>query len=399
MDGMVNMEIAGSAALLGARILAVLSAFFNTAPCASFRQKRPVGPTAQITSEGIKNMFKPVRTLLSLAAWATVIAGSAVAGPLEQKPGQGGSVIQGGAGTSGSQGAASSLQHCDKPMATVAVAEPQDYVMSSLNQYGLQSPSGLIRLMIQQSNCFLVVERGLAMQNVMQERQLAESGALKQGSNMGGGQMVTADFVLTPSVVFSESNAGGIGGALGGLLGGRNNVIGGIIGGLKFKEAQTSMLLADTRSGLQVAAAEGSTKKADLNLGAFLGGGGAAGGIGGYGNTNEGKIIAAALMDNYNNIVNAVRGDPALNRGVGTLREEAGNVAKAGATFNEGDVLSPKINGVKLLGSAADGGKVLAVLQSSSQLIFLGEEKGGYLKVQGPDSEGWVKKILVKKAQ
>ena len=146
-------------------------------------------------------MSKLVITLRSIAACAAIVAGAAAAGPLEQKEGQGGSVVQGGAGTQGSQGAASNLQRCDKPMATLAVAEPQDYVMASLGQYGLQSPSGLIRLMIQQSNCFLVVERGLAMQNVMQERQLAESGQLKQGSNMGAGQMVTADFVLTPSIV------------------------------------------------------------------------------------------------------------------------------------------------------------------------------------------------------
>lgn len=344
-------------------------------------------------------MSKPFRALLAIAACVTLIAGVVAANPLDEKLGKGGSDVQGAAGTNGSQGAASALQKCDKPLATIAVAEPQDYVMSSLNQYGLQSPSGLIRLMIQQSNCFLVVERGLAMQNVMQERQLAQSGQLKQSSNMGGGQMVTADFVLTPSVVFSESNAGGIGAALGGLLGSKNHVLGGLVGGLKFKEAQTSMLLADTRSGLQVAAAEGSTKKADLNLGGFLAGGGAAGGIGGYGNTNEGKIIAAALMDNYNNIVNAVRGDPALARGVGSLHEEAGKVTKAGAVYNEGDVLSPKITGVKLMAAPADGGKVLATLQRGSELIFLGDEKGGYLKVQGPDAEGWVKKILVNKAQ
>ncbi len=154
-----------------------------------------------------------------------------------------------------------------------------------------------------------------------------------------------------------------------------------------------------TRSGIQVAAAEGSTKKADLSLGGFVAGGGAAGGLGGYASTNEGKIIAAALMDNYNNIVLAVRNDPALNRGVGTLHEEAGKVAQAGAVFNEGDVLTPKIANVKLLGSPADGGKVLASLPKGAELIFLGEEKGGYVKVQGPDSEGWVKKILLNRAQ
>ena len=126
---------------------------------------------------------------------------------------------------------------------------------------------------------------------------------------MGGGQMVTADFVLTPNVVFSARTTPAAS-ARSGRRHVRQNAPGAIAGGLKFKEAQTSMLVADTRSGVQVAAAEGSTKKADIRLGAGLlgGGGGAAGG--GYGNTNEGKIIAAAFMDNYNQVVMAVRNDP-----------------------------------------------------------------------------------------
>src|SRR5439155_6256672 len=131
---------------------------------------------------------------------------------------------------------------------------------------------------------------------------------------------------------FSENGAGGVGGAVGGIFGGKAAAV---VGGLKFKEAQTSMLVADSRTGVQVAAAEGSTKKADLRLGAglFGGGGGAAGG--GYGNTNEGKIIAAAYMDNYNNVVKVVRNDPSLQRNVGTLAQEAaaGGAARANAVF------------------------------------------------------------------
>ena len=164
--------------------------------------------------------------------------------------------------------------------------------------------------------------------------------------------MVTADFILTPSVVFSENNAGGVGGAVGGLLGHKAAAVGAVAGGLKFKEAQTSMLVADARSGVQVAAAEGSTKKADLRLGAGLFGGGGGAAAGGYGNTNEGKIIAAAFMDNYNNIVEVVRDDPSLQRNVGTLQAGSGRRAdatKAGAVFNEGDVLMPKIANVRVL--------------------------------------------------
>jgi len=336
---------------------------------------------------------------LAAALAGSVMAGAALAdNPLETKKGKGGSDVQGAAGTQGAQGAAGDLERCDKPMGAVAVVEPQDYVMSALSRYNLQSPVGLIRMMIQQSNCFIVVERGQGMQNMMQERALAGGGEMRSNSNIGGGQMVAADFILTPAVVFSENNAGGIGGALGGLLGGRGgSTIGAIAGGLKFKEAQTSMLVADSRSGVQVAAAEGSSKKADLRLGALVIGGGAAGGVGGYGNTNEGKIVAASFADNYNNIVRVIRNDPNLQRDVGSLAQEAasGGSTKAGAVYNEGDVLYPKIAGVKLMGSAGDAGNSLATLAKEDEMIYMGEESGGYLRVESGKGGGWVKKILV----
>ncbi len=53
--------------------------------------------------------------------------------------------------------------------------------------------------MIQQSNCFQVVERGAGMQNMMPERALAAGGQMQAGCNIGRGQMVAADFIVTPS--------------------------------------------------------------------------------------------------------------------------------------------------------------------------------------------------------
>jgi len=276
------------------------------------------------------------------------------------------------------------------------VVEPQDIVLADLSRYRLSSPSGLIRMMVQQSNCFIVVERGAGMQNLMQERQLAAAGQMRENSNVGGGQMVAADFIMTPAVVFAENNAGGVGGAVGGLLG---HKVGAIAGGLKFKEAQTSMLVADARSSVQVAAAEGSTKKADLRLGGLLFGGGGGVAAGGYGNTNEGKIIAAAFMDNYNSIVNVVRNDPALQRNVGTLKQEAaaGGTTKAGAVYGEGDVLAPKIPGVRLFAQPNDAAKVLATLGRADELVVIGAEKEGYINVQTASATGWVRVVLVQK--
>jgi hypothetical protein len=204
---------------------------------------------------------------------------------------------------------------------------------------------------------------------------------------------------MTPSVVFSEGNAGGIGGAVGGIFGRRAPVVSAVAGGLKFSEAQTSMLVADARSGVQVAAAEGSTKKADLRLGAGLFGGGVGAAGGGYGNTNEGKIIAAAFMDNYNAVVQTVRNDPNLQRSVGSLAQEAaaGGATKAGAVFNTGDVIVPKIPNVRVLAQPSATGKVVATLTQADQLVVIGEIKDGYVNVQGASAAGWVQVVLVQK--
>jgi SH3 domain-containing protein len=344
--------------------------------------------------------------------WLCVLAASVALAPAahgqgitDMKKGEGGSVVQGSAGPSGAQGA-NDLEQCPKPFGAMAVVEPQDFVIRGLARYQLGSPVSLIRLMIQQSNCFLVVERGVGMRNMMQERALGNAGELRSESNMGKGQMVTADYVMTPAVVFSENNAGGVGGGLGGVGGlfGRGGrfvgaIGGGIAGGLKFKEAQTTMLVADARSGIQVAASEGSASKADFSVGGFIAGlghgGGGAMGLGGYSNTNEGKVIAASFLDNYNGIVRSVRGNPSLQRNVGTLAQEAGTVAKAGDVFKEGDVLRPKIANVRLHARPSDDANPVAMLQRGEELIFMGKEQDGFVQVESSRGGGWVKKALI----
>jgi hypothetical protein len=147
-----------------------------------------------------------------------------------------------------------------------------------------------------------------------------------------------------------------------------------------------------------VAAAEGSAKKADFRLGGLLGGAGiGVAGLGGYENTAEGKVIAASLADNYNGIVRAVRGNPGLQRNVGSLDKEAGTVAKAGAVFNEGDVLRPKIANVRLFAQPSDDANAVATLAKGEELIYMGKEQAGFVSVETSKGGGWVKKILIAK--
>ena len=241
----------------------------------------------------------------------------------------------GSAGGSQSQNANNKLERCDASLGTIAVVEDTNAPWYGIltGQYRLSSTTPVLKLMIQQSNCFVVVERGRAMNNMMQERALSQSGELRSNSNFGKGQMVSADYSLSPSITFSNNNAGGMGAAVGGLFGS----VGAIVGGnLSAKEASTLLTLVDNRSGVQLAAAEGSAKNWDFGmLGGLLGGGfGAAGG--GYANTAEGKVIVASFMDSYNGVVKAVRSYKAqeVKGGLGT----GGNLAVQGASTGQGSM-------------------------------------------------------------
>jgi len=311
--------------------------------------------------------------------------------------------ISGSASDQGATKAAPTLEKCEKPFGTVAVAQPQSYLSQALAQYSLPPPNNLLRLIIQQSNCFVVVERGLAMQNIMQERALSENNEMQSESNIGKGQLVAADFLLTPEVTFNQSDAGGIGGAIGAVassfFGVGGNIVGALAGGVKFKQAQTTLMLADARSGIQIAAAEGNVEKTDWGVGGALGGSKAVGAAGAYTSTAEGKVIAAALLNNYNNIVLAIKNKPSLIAATGpsASKENAKKSVQAGVGLNNGDVVRPKIAGIKVFALASDKAKVLAKLNKSDEIIYLGEEDNNFIKIEGANINGWVDKRFITK--
>lgn len=215
----------------------------------------------------------------------------------------------GSAGGATSANANKKLEYCDEPLGTLAVDE--DRSATWWHRYYSRYPSlgstvPVLRLMVQQSNCFVVVERGRAFNNVMEERGLESSGELRSGSGFGKGQMVSADYTMSPSIQFSE-DTGGVGAAVGGFLKKEVPLLGGIAGRLKRKEAATTLLLIDNRSSVQVAAAVGEAKRYNFKAGLAGFNRSAAGTLGGFTKTPEGKVIVAAFADSYNNMVQALR--------------------------------------------------------------------------------------------
>ncbi|MES2264411.1 MAG: CsgG/HfaB family protein [Pseudomonadota bacterium] len=241
---------------------------------------------------------------IGMAAAVLALAGCAGSTP---QLGGGGTVATGGAGGANASGGNPQLEKCDRSLGTLGVSEDTAAPWyHQLSQYKLGSTLPVLRMMIQQSNCFVVVERGSAMNKMMMERDLQKSGEMRAGSNYGKGQMVAADYTMSPTINFSQKGTQGVGGALGGF-GVLGAVAGVVAGGIKANEASTTLLMIDNRSGVQLAAAEGSAKNFDFNIAGGLFGGGGFGSAGGYSNTPEGKILIAAFMDSYNQLVKAVR--------------------------------------------------------------------------------------------
>lgn len=267
------------------------------------------------------------------------------------------------------------VEHCDREMGSLAVSEVQDYMLTRLSYYKLGSPSTMLRMIAQESGCFAVVERGAAMQNLQQERSLAAGGQLQQGSNIGGGQMQAADFVMTPAVQFSDES-GGVGGTVSNLLSRAGGVLGqisSVAGGVKFKEAETTLLVADVRSGIQVASAEGKASKMDFSVDAWGWGNLGWASAGGYTKTPEGKLIAASLLDNFNKIVQQIRNKPQLIRN--TSAASVQNASQSIAATGSGSVGQPSASQL----SAAQGAQpsVGGALPATLVGAFSGQFSGG----------------------
>jgi hypothetical protein len=257
---------------------------------------------------------------LRACSWAALVATSLLTmsacstGPTM---GENKGVVSGSAAGGSAEGQNSALESCSETLGTLAIEEDTNASWyHQLREHQLTSTVPVLRMMIQQSNCFVIVERGRSMNNVMRERDLARGEESRAGSNFGKGQLVAADYTMAPSIQFSGKTGGGSAFGGGGTLG----MIGALAGSMSRNEASTTLLLIDNRSGVQISASEGSAKNFDFGGFGAAFGGGAFGGGGGYSQTPQGKVVMAAFADSYNQMVKALRNYKAqtVKGGLGT---------------------------------------------------------------------------------
>ena len=252
-------------------------------------------------------MMKTMVLRLACAGAAALLSGCLATTP--SIGGNSGAATTGAAAGGSAEGAHSSLERCTESLGTLRIEENTNacWYATYSSRYRTGSTVPALRLLVQQSNCFVIVERGRGMQGMTQERQLIRGEEGRAGSNFGGGQMVAADYMMSPEVILSDKGGTRAGGVLAGIGGLAGTALSAVAGSMSTNEASTILLLVDNRSGVQVAASEGSASKTDFaGFGSIFGAGGG-GALGGYQNTAQGKVITAAFMDAFNQMVRSLR--------------------------------------------------------------------------------------------
>lgn len=271
------------------------------------------------------------------------------------------------------------VPHCTRKLGTISVIDGDD--PSGWTQFQLAGPQKLLKVLIQRSGCFNLVDRGSGLSAAQRERDIGNDLGLQRRSNVGQGQIRAADYVLVAEVQAANRNSGGgaVGAGLGGLIGGRLGALAGGISSHKM-EANTVLSLTNVRTTETIAVQDGYAAKNSVSFGGgggagFFGAGAALVG-GGYDNTDIGRIVTLAFIQAYAKMVNDL----------GLVTPGAAGTAQA-APARTFTAQAP----VAMRASAAAGAKVIRTLQPGAMVYPTGAKNGLWWEVADEnDNVGWV---------
>ncbi len=271
------------------------------------------------------------------------------------------------------------VPHCVRKLGTVSVMDGDD--PSGWTQFQLAGPQKLLKVLVQRSGCFNLVDRGSGLSAAQRERDIGGNLGLQRRSNVGQGQIKAADYVLVAEVQAANRNSGGsaVGAAAGSMIG---RGFGGLLGGISSRkmEANTVLSLTNVRTTETIAVQDGYAAKNSLSFGGggggFWGVGGAALVGGGYDNTDIGRIVTLAFIQAYSKMVTDL----------GLLTAGAAGTAEAAPTKTF-TAQAP----VAMRATAAAGGKVIRMLPAGSIVYPTGTKNGLWWEVADDnDNVGWV---------
>lgn len=204
------------------------------------------------------------------------------------------------------------LPKCVAAEGSLRIVEPDDG-QALWASYGLPMPTRMLRSFVTESSCWMVLDRGVGFAAAQAERELASGGHLQRGSNLGGGQMLAADYILIPDIVSQNANAGGrnFGAGGGGSAGGLGRLMLGGGGSSRQKTVSVMLTMVDSRTSEVLATSTGSAEVSDRQWQLMASGAGKAGlasgqgniSAGAYENTEMGTVIRAAYHQAFHQML------------------------------------------------------------------------------------------------
>jgi len=271
------------------------------------------------------------------------------------------------------------VPRCARKLGTISVVDGDD--SSAWTQWSLTAPSKLLKVLVQRSGCFNLVDRGTGLNVAAREREIGGNLGLQRGSNVGQGQIKAADYVLVAEIQGANASVSGngVGAAAGGLLGG---VAGGLLGGIRSKKAEANTIVSVTnvRTAETIATEDGYAAKKDISFaaggGGFFGAGGVGAVGGGYANTDIGRIVTLSFIQAYSKLVTSL----------GLVQPGGAGTAEAtpSRTFT---AQAP----VAMRKTAAAAGAVIRTLPAGAIVYPTGNKNGLWWEVADEnDNVGWV---------
>ncbi len=192
-----------------------------------------------------------------------------------------------------------SLPPYNGPKARVAIADFDVKAAKATGEIGTGLREMLITALVN-SNRFRVVERQV-LNAVMQEQELAASGAAAKGNGAGRGQILTADIIITAAVTEFEPQSSGGAGGIGGGGGLGSGILGGLLGAsLNKAHVALDIRIVDTSTSEVLAATRVQGQASDIAGGfmaGFFGGWALGVGLGAYANTPMEKAIRICVIE------------------------------------------------------------------------------------------------------
>ena len=185
------------------------------------------------------------------------------------------------------------------PKARIAVADFDVKAAKAGGEIGSGLREMLVTALINSSR-FSVVERQV-LGAVMQEQELAASGAAQAGSGAQRGQIKTADIIITAAVTEFEPQASGGAAGIGGGGGVGSGVLGGLLGAaLNKAHMAMDIRIIDTSTSEVLAATRVQGQASDVAGGfmtGFFGSFALGGGLSAYANTPMEKAIRICIIE------------------------------------------------------------------------------------------------------